>query len=68
MCLTSGTQQNDEIKDEVNVQPHAMKGTSCIILCVFNWYYVIFIAHWQVLCKVYKCRARGRGAYKLHIA
>ena len=28
MCLTSGTQQNEEIKDEVNVQPHAMKGTS----------------------------------------
>ena len=35
MCLTSGTQQNEEIKDEVNVQPHAMKGTSCIILCVY---------------------------------
>ena len=28
MCLTSGTQQNEEIKDEVNVQPQAMKGTS----------------------------------------
>ena len=36
MCLTSGTQQNEEIKDEVNVQPHAaMKGTLCIILCVY---------------------------------
>ena len=35
MCLISGTQQNEEIKDEVNVQPHAMKGTSCIILCVY---------------------------------
>ena len=35
MYLTSETQQNEEIKDEVNVQPHAMKGTSCIILCVY---------------------------------
>ena len=35
MCLTSGTQQNEVIKDEVNVQPHAMKSTSCIILCMY---------------------------------
>ena len=33
--IISGIQQNEEIKDEVNVQPHAMKGTSCIILCVY---------------------------------
>ena len=39
MCLTSETRQNEEIKDEVNIQPHAMKGTSCIILCVYNNYF-----------------------------
>ena len=40
MCLTSGTQQNEEIKDEVNVQPHAMKGTSFnnYLLLVFCWF------------------------------
>ena len=39
MCLTSGTQQNEEINDEVNVQPHAMKGTLHVIPCV----YVVYI-------------------------
>ena len=34
MCLASGTQQNEEIKDEVKVQPHSMKGTSHVILAI----------------------------------
>ena len=47
---------------------YQLLNTRAIISCKVSILYVIFITCWQVLYEVYKQRARGRGAYKLHIA